>query len=194
LWFWLWCTAKNAQRSAKKYARCSETGGHHLLRISGVLIMYKPNFCAECGTKVLRLRWHFWTSRKFCNACARRFRTARVTRPVLIGLALIISGYVAGRTRRPSPPPLTIERRADSPLSDVPVSRTAILPPASAQSSGLSAGTQNSASTVEEDVYLCGARTKKGTPCSRRVQAPRRCWQHKGMPAMLPQEKLLVKG
>jgi hypothetical protein len=25
------------------------------------------------------------------------------------------------------------------------------------------------------------------------VHGPVRCWQHKGMPAMLPQEKLLVK-
>jgi hypothetical protein len=47
--------------------------------------------------------------------------------------------------------------------------------------------------TIEADVYICGARTKKGMPCSRRVHGPVRCWQHKGMPAMLPQEKLLVK-
>lgn len=154
--------------------------------------MYKPNFCAECGTKVLRLRWHFWTSRKFCDACARKLRNARLMRPILVGLALIISGYVTGRSRRPAPPPLTIIRRADSPLGDAQAPHPSTLTPAAAQSG--SASTQNSAAIVEEDVYLCGARTKKGTPCSRRVQAPRRCWQHKGMPAMLPQEKLLVKG
>jgi hypothetical protein len=156
--------------------------------------MYKPNFCAECGTKVLRLRWHFWTSRKFCNDCARKFRKSRVTVPLLAGLALIVSGYVLGRSRRPAPPPLTIVRRADSPFSDAQAPRTSTLTPAAAKSGLGLTGSQDSSSTVEEDVYLCGARTKKGTPCSRRVQAPRRCWQHKGMPAMLPQEKLLVKG
>jgi hypothetical protein len=31
-----------------------------------------------------------------------------------------------------------------------------------------------------EDVYICGRETKKGTPCSRRVHGPVRCWQHKG--------------
>jgi hypothetical protein len=153
--------------------------------------MYKPNFCAECGTKVVRLRWRLWTSRKFCNGCARKFRKARITGPLLAGLALIVSGYVAGRSRRPPPPPLTIVRRADSPLSDLPAS--ALKPTGSQSGLGLPPG-QQAPPTVEEDVYLCGARTKKGTPCSRRVQAPRRCWQHKGMPAMLPQEKLLVKG
>ena len=36
-----------------------------------------------------------------------------------------------------------------------------------------------------EAVYFCGAATKKGTPCSRRVKRPgERCWQHAGMPAM----------
>jgi len=46
---------------------------------------------------------------------------------------------------------------------------------------------------VEEKTYICGARTKKGTPCSRRVRGPVRCWQHKGAQAMLPLEKLVVK-
>lgn len=36
-----------------------------------------------------------------------------------------------------------------------------------------------------EPVFLCGARTKKGTACTRRVkEAGKRCWQHQGMPAM----------
>lgn len=42
-------------------------------------------------------------------------------------------------------------------------------------------------------VYFCGARTKKGTPCSRRVKTAGRCWQHAGQPAMLPPEKLIAE-
>jgi hypothetical protein len=153
--------------------------------------MYKPNFCAECGTKVLRLRWHFWTSRRFCNDCARRLRRARLKSALLAALALVSVGYVAGRIRRPAAPPLIIERRADSPLNDSEPGRP---PLQAATESGVnSTEPQNSPTSVDEAVYLCGARTKKGTPCSRRVHGPVRCWQHKGMPAMLPQEKLLVK-
>jgi hypothetical protein len=48
---------------------------------------------------------------------------------------------------------------------------------------------QNSAS---EATYFCGAQTKKGTPCTRRVKGGGRCWQHLGQPALLPQEKLVV--
>jgi hypothetical protein len=153
--------------------------------------MYKPNFCAECGTKLLRLRWHIWTSRKFCKDCARRLRKARLTHVLLASLALVTAGYVVGRARRPVPPPLIIERRSDSPLND----REVPTPRQSTTESGLnSTEARNSPpAAVEELVYLCGARTKKGTPCSRRVHGPVRCWQHKGRPAMLPQEKLLIK-
>jgi hypothetical protein len=76
---------------------------------------------------------------------------------------------------RPKAPPLIIARPANS---------------ATPQSS---TGAVNQPPIVEEQVYTCGARTKKGTPCSRRVHGPVRCWQHKGLPPMLPQEKLLIK-
>lgn len=155
--------------------------------------MYKPNFCAECGTKLLRLRWHFWTSRRFCNDCARRLRKARFTPALLAALALVSAGYVAGRARRPAPPPLIIERRSDSPLKDSEPGRSTLR--AVTTESGVNPNGDSNSSPVfaEEVVYLCGARTKKGTPCSRRVHGPVRCWQHKGSPAMLPQDKLLVK-
>lgn len=152
--------------------------------VDGVLTMYKPNFCAECGTKLLRLRWYLWTSRRFCNDCARRLRRARLTQVLLASLALVSAGYVAGRARRPAPPPLIIERRSDSPLNDKEVPT---LRPATTESGVNSTEAKNSPPpSVEEVVYLCGARTKKGTPCSRRVHGPVRCWQHKGMSSIIP--------
>jgi hypothetical protein len=154
--------------------------------------MYKPNFCSECGAKLLRLRWYFWTSRRFCTDCARRLRKVRLVPALWAALGLLGIGYVAGWVRRPAPPPLIIERRADSPLKDNDAAGPSLAPTATSTASSTSAPS-NSPATVEEVVYLCGARTKKGTPCSRRVHGPARCWQHKGMPAMLPPEKLIVK-
>ena len=151
--------------------------------------MYKPNFCCQCGNKLIRLRWHFWTSRRFCNRCARRLRRERAISLLLISSALITSGYLWGRTRQTPAPPLIIERRSDSPLDDAQFSGNSSSIPSTS-------GTPltSPANTIEANVYTCGARTRKGTPCSRRVHGPVRCWQHKGMPAMLPQEKLLVQG
>ena len=161
-----------------------------LMSANASLTRYRPNFCAECGAKLLRLHWHFWTSRRFCSDCARRLRKARLGPAILVILTLFGTGFLVGHTRRPAALPLVIERRSDSPLSDLAPN----LRPGSDRSNGNSSATQGGLRELTtEDVYTCGARTKKGTPCSRRVHGPVRCWQHKGMPAMLPQEKLIIK-
>ena len=146
--------------------------------------MHRPNFCSECGTKIIRLHWHPWTSRRFCDTCARRLRKERLTLPLVVSVVVFGLGLITGRAMRPAPPPLLIQRSANSPLfSSAPVNG-----PATAAS-----GARDQPSAVEEAVYICGARTKKGTPCSRRVQQPTRCWQHKGAAAMLSKDKLVVK-
>lgn len=147
--------------------------------------MYQPNFCSECGAKLLRLRWHIWTSRRFCSKCARRLRKERFLPIVVAMFALLGAGYVAGRIRRPAPPPLTIERRIDSPLSDQASPRSSN-PQLTSESGVGKTETAGTSPALEEQVYLCGARTKKGTPCSRRVHGPVRCWQHKGRVSMIP--------
>jgi hypothetical protein len=140
--------------------------------------MYRPKFCADCGDKIIRVRWHCWTSRKFCGWCAPRFRKEQVIRFATAGAAVLLVGMAIGHAARPAPPPLVIQRN-----QDVRPVATSANPPST---------TGVSAPSIE-DVYLCGARTKKGTPCSRRVHGLVRCWQHKGLPAMLPLEKLQIK-
>jgi hypothetical protein len=52
--------------------------------------------------------------------------------------------------------------------------------------------TANTPTTISEPSYYCGAQTKKGTPCTRKVKGGGRCWQHTGLPAILPKDKLIV--
>jgi hypothetical protein len=139
--------------------------------------MYRPNFCCNCGSSIIRLKWHAWTSRSFCDSCSKTLLVARVRAAILMVLVLFALGFFIGRFRRSAPPPLVIERRAES------------------ASSGESkaSGPAQAVDLNSQVVYMCGARTRKGTPCSRRVHGPVRCWQHKGMRPMLPQEKLLMK-
>ena len=136
--------------------------------------LHRPNFCAECGAKILRLRWRLWMSRRFCDSCARTLRRQRWLTAIVIASSVFITGFILGHKLQPTPPPLIIQRVE------------------STQASGNAAGVTTQPPTIEE-VYICGARTKKGKPCSRRVHGPVRCWQHKGEKATLPQEKLLVK-
>ena len=165
--------------------------------------MYKPNFCAECGARIERPRWRIWTSRRFCSVCDKRFRKARLTLTFVTSLALFSVGFMIGRAGRPAPPPLIIERGQPS----VPAAPPQFAP----HSSGTEVGKASASSSLEpgyspsstanerptdpnEIVSICGARTQKGTPCSRRVRGTGRCWQHRGKPAMLPPSKLIVQG
>jgi hypothetical protein len=133
------------------------------------LTNYRPNFCSECGAKIVRLRWRVWTSRQFCDECGPRLGKAqRWQRPLMI-TGLVVFGILIGRGFKRESPPLVIQRPASPHTSTTPE------PPA-----------------IEAN-YICGAKTKKGTPCSRRVRGPVRCWQHKGAKAMLPVEKLVVR-
>lgn len=137
-----------------------------------LLTNYRPNFCSECGEKIVRLRWRLWTSRRFCDKCSARFVRRQLLRGALAAIVLLVAGVFIGRGTRHKPSPLVIERLVNT--------------PAAQNSSNMPAP------VTADDVYTCGARTKKGTPCSRRVHGPVRCWQHKGMSAMLPTDKLRV--
>ncbi|HKP37443.1 MAG TPA: hypothetical protein VJT71_11350 [Pyrinomonadaceae bacterium] len=104
---------------------------------------------------------------------------------------IVIAAFGLGQSLRPAPPPLTILRAANSPLSDLPVDLSEI------EKRGGLITNRSSGSAVpgpDDIVYLCGARTQKGTPCKRRVHvAGERCYQHKGKQAIVPLEKLTIK-
>lgn len=162
--------------------------------------MYRPNFCTDCGERIWRKRWYPWTSRRFCAKCATRLRRATVFVPVLSVITLTIAAWLVGRSASPEPPPLIIEQAAftQNPLTssaqtDVSAndtqSQTAPAKPPAAR-----AAHNDTLDDPTETVSICGARTKKGTPCSRRVRGIGRCFQHRGKSAMLPLGKLIVRG
>jgi hypothetical protein len=112
-----------------------------------------------------------------------------VTKPLAIVAIIGIGAFAFGRYMRPGPLPLIIHRAANSPLSDAPVDFEAVAKGAANNPNHSSA--LSNVATPDEAVYICGARTQKGTPCRRRVHAAgERCYQHKGMPAMVSLEKL----
>jgi len=151
--------------------------------------MSRSNFCANCGARLTRKGWHSRLGAR-CEDCASRLGPS-VTKPVIIVFVIAIGAFALGRYLRPAPPPLIIHRAANSPLADVPVNFGAIT-----NGTTLKANRSPSSNSVadEDSVYICGARTKKGTPCRRRVHtAGERCYQHKGMPAMVSVDRLTIK-
>ena len=162
--------------------------------------MYKPNFCAECGERVARKRWRVWTSRRFCPACDVPRRARRIAAPLALGVSLVVFGFMLGRAGRPAPPPLVVVRggAATGEVESRAVGGDGVTDSGGAARPEPSYGADGTASERPTDplevVSICGARTKKGTPCSRRVRGSGRCWQHRGKPAMLPPQKLIVPG
>jgi hypothetical protein len=150
--------------------------------------VYRPNFCSDCGSRIERPRWRVWTSRRFCADCAPRFRKAQILRPAAAGAALFLVGLALGRAARPAPPPLTVERAQLAELKSPPADggeRAAGATQSAEPRYGPDGTATERPTEPDEVVSVCGARTQKGTPCQRRVRGTGRCWQHKGMPAII---------
>jgi hypothetical protein len=179
-------------------------------------MLFKPSFCCNCGERIERSDWKLWTSRRFCDLCATDFQLQEFLPKVILGLAALVSiigvvnFFAGGKTRseltvtraaeRQSAQTLVPDRsKADAPAANAvsETKQTQATAPLSTDAPRTLASLPPSAPPVRtqettQPVYFCGAETKKGTPCSRKVKGNVRCWQHTGMPAMLPPEKLLV--
>jgi len=164
-------------------------------------MFYRPNFCCHCGEKIERAEWGILTSRKFCDPCSSEMGVAEWT-PKILAAVMLLSGFalIANLSRPAVQTPKTSNALAsfDRPgaESGLPESNSNTTLPPQVQSqpptTPVNANISNTAQVVEqprplkssESVYFCGAMTKKGTPCSRRVKKRgERCWQHAGMPA-----------
>jgi hypothetical protein len=156
---------------------------------------FKPHFCVRCGDQVIRLQWYPWTSRRFCPDCNRGPRRSFTVARLLWPLVIFLVGVGLGRSARPAPPPLIVNldglEQIELPhVAGADQRDSGTHPPGPTDTPAVNAGAPDAG---PGDVYLCGAQTKKGTPCTRRVHGNVRCWQHKGQPAQLSREKLKVK-
>lgn len=165
-------------------------------------MFYKPKFCCNCGEKIERTEWSVLASRRFCEFCETEQKHHDLLIRGIVSVCLIfgILGFTGFFTQsEPSAP-----KPATAPI----VSRN--LKPAGSRAALSAANAANSTNTgaspavadasnaspdgqlskqldkrekPSEPTYYCGAITKKGTPCTRRVKTIGRCWQHTGRPA-----------
>ena len=170
-------------------------------------MLYRPNYCANCGEKIERVEWGIFTSRRFCGVCESEFKGHDIlTRAVVVvGVLAGVIG-VGGYLRSDQSPPPTVARQATT-LINRPTKLEGEAKPRPSESSPAPVRTPENVAPVEqlsgtkpspvkteiaEAAYICGAETKKGTPCSRRVKSNTRCYQHIGMPAMTNSERLKI--
>jgi hypothetical protein len=184
-------------------------------------MFYKPTYCCHCGEKIERVEWSFLSSRRFCEVCQEDFKFHDWLPRVFAGLMTLIGLFGIGMYWQAAnkPPQNLTKQLLTSNLNsnavaanrqNVSVDNVSANLTKSEKVNNLTENSQT-ARTIEvpkiktenqptavssgrptEAVYFCGAETKKGTPCSRRVKGGGRCWQHKGLNAMLPPEKLVI--
>lgn len=160
-------------------------------------MFYKPKFCCECGEKIERVGGEVLPSGRFCDDCAKHYeRGIRVKNGIAAGL-VFIAGVFGAAMFQPTPKPVAV-KTAQTLVSTAPANQqtnakaeTMQTPPP--QTKPAPQTSPLIANAPGEPVYYCGARTQKGTPCTRRVKGGGRCWQHTGKTAMMPDEKLLIR-
>jgi len=136
------------------------------------IIFYQANFCAECGN-AMKPRFSLGP-RYFCDECAAQMGRRNYFKPAA---GLLLSATLAVLAlNRPDPP----NPNGQSPNGS---SDSASAPLVSARDT-LTTRNPNPAPEAVERV-LCGARTKKGTPCKHLVLPGQRCAQHRGMASLL---------
>ncbi len=175
-------------------------------------MLYKPNFCCHCGEKIERIDWKLWTSRRFCAVCESENKAFDLLpRFFLAGgfiLALFgVGGYLQnGKADTGNAYKTALAQQVRKPFSDAPkpgnadqtiVSTLAAKeinsPTSVSQPVAANLGMQPKTKKITSDapVYYCGAVTRKGTPCSRKVKVKGEfCWQHSGRTASVTVKKL----
>ena len=131
-----------------------------------------PSFCSDCGERLRSTRAGFWPLRARCYYCRPRAGRGRLLLSGLLAISLG-AGFVLGRyTRRPEPfyfIGTPVEPRS--------------LPVVSSAENGnperppTSADMQRGAGRAVESI--CGAITRSGKPCQRKVRGGGFCWQHR---------------
>lgn len=158
-------------------------------------MLYRPIFCCHCGEKITRPKWLPWTSRRFCEFCQveqmqhELLPKVGAVLAILLGAAGMVS-YLSGAGEKDTGTSVKIRRLGHDSNSGPNAQPTAHLSPPTLSpkphssdattSTKLQRGAQAESST--EPVYHCGAKTRKGTPCTRRLKTKGRCWQHTGQP------------
>ena len=158
-------------------------------------MLYRPAFCCNCGEKIVREEWKLWTSRRFCALCATEYQGFDLLPKITVGAGMIAVVFgVASSLRQPqtsafeSPslvqkpkpnlkPPTLYSANSRSTASSNSASAENVKPSDNVQTQQ-SEQPQREKRTSDETVYFCGAITKKGTPCTRRVKTKGFCWQH----------------
>lgn len=137
--------------------------------------MFPTKFCSQCGEKIKGNRLRFFAFTAFCSGCKKQ---ARFTHLALVAIFLLlgVSGFLVGRATAPRQPfnfigePIDLQSAPHAPPSE-----------ATEMSANRNAANtvQQTTAAADKALTMCGAPTKAGRPCRRKVLGGGYCYQHK---------------
>ncbi len=177
------------------------------------MLFFRPNFCANCGEKIERIDWTLWSSRRFCDLCSTDFMFHEYAPRIIVGIALVaivssagaffsgssLDGTNGSKGLASQKSTSTVANSAGVKIVEpenvnrvVPEIERSVTAPKTLAAIPPTRPPMVEKTGSTETAYFCGAETKKGTACSRRVKGNNRCYQHLGMPSMLTANKLKI--
>lgn len=178
-------------------------------------MFYKPTYCCHCGEKIEKPNFlPIKDSGKFCDVCRNDFPFREflplafmllcaafgivglggylykgdATNEIALKQSKVSTPQTLVKTEPAANPPQNSNRQTVVQNTPKIESQT----PPNANQNAFENRQTEVVKVVAEKTYYCGAATKKGTPCSRKVKGGGRCWQHKGLEALFPPEKLMI--
>jgi hypothetical protein len=137
------------------------------------IIFYQANFCAECGN-AMKPRFSLGP-RYFCEECDAQMGRRNYFKSVAgLLLCATLAVFALNRTFTPGPGGQAPNAQPNAGAST---------PAVSARDTLTARNLEPKPEAVER--AMCGARTKKGTPCRHLVPPGQRCAQHRGMASLL---------
>ena len=146
--------------------------GAHPRRARRVISIMAAKFCSECGERLLLRR----TEPLFRIRCPRCDRKRRPLRLILISIHIlcVVAGFAIGNYSKTPEPFYVIGTPID--LRSARQSADHIADPATGVNKRSESRAASDARSVET---ICGAPTKSGRPCRRKVKGGGYCWQHR---------------
>jgi hypothetical protein len=139
--------------------------------------MSATKFCPSCGETIKRNLLSPFGFVLFCRRCRKHSRVNSIAPLALLGCCMLL-GFFIGRLTTPRQPftfigtPIELQTKRNS--SPNPSSDNGNANFNQRPNTGESAN-----SAAEEILSMCGAPTKSGRPCRRKVRGGGYCWQHK---------------
>ena len=134
-------------------------------------------FCSKCGERIKLKHKSDLLFHSVCPRCSSRLKSIRLALLAIPALSGVI-GYAIGHYTSAREPFYLLGTPVEATGSDGPPAavRNGNHSFVGSDRTGLAGNRALSAGTSEA---ICGARTKSGKPCQRRVKGGGYCWQHR---------------